>query len=162
MGTSKFNKNAKRIIIVIMIITAIIIARIIISNYYEKQKEELSKKCFYDSNIGFYHKEFSFYFPEELELQGAQILQIHNQDTIVIDYRILGHNIVINSPKNLKSEDIIKIILKDTVFTLRDFRNGPRFGGGSVFLGCFLEECVINNRKKICDDAGIFMFFSNL
>lgn len=162
MGTSKFNKNAKRIIIVIMLITAIIIARIIISNYYEKQKEKLSKKCLNDSNIGFYHKKFSFYFPEELELEGAEILQIHNQDTIVIDYRIQGHNIVINSPKNLKSEDIIKIILKDTVFTLRDFRNGPRFGGGSVFLGCFLEECVINNQKKKCADAGIFMFFSTL
>ena len=162
MAILRLNKNAKRIIIVIMLITAIIIARVIISNYYEKQKVELSKKCFNDSNIGFYHKEFSFYFPEELELQGAQILQIHNQDTIVIDYRILGHNIVINSPKNLKSEDIIKIILKDAVFTLRDFRNGPRFGGGRVFLGCFLQECVINNRKKICDDAGIFMFFSDL
>lgn len=159
MATLRLNKRAKRIIIVIMVITAIIIARIIISNYYEKQKEELSKKCFNDSNIGFYYEEFNFYFPEELELQGAQILQIHNKDTIVIDYRILDHNIVINSPKNLKSEDIIKIILKDTIFTLRDFRNGPIFGGGRVFLGCFLEECVINNRKKICDNAGIFMFF---
>jgi len=52
----------------------------------------------------------------------------------------------------------LKIIIRDsTFFTLRDFRNGARYGG-KKFLDCSFSNCLINNKRRTSENMGIFMY----
>lgn len=138
--------------------------------YVEKENEiEMNKNyqmCYNTTDIKFLYDDFYFDFTDRIkdsDFQGTQILHIHyhTKDTSFINYKIDVYRIIINSNGiDLKTQDTIKIITKDSIFTLRDFRNYSRYRG-KKFLECNFGSCIINNKKRICQDIGIFMY-SNL
>ena len=120
--------------------------------------------CYNMTDIKFLYDDFDFTDRiKDSDFQGTQILHIHHhtKNTSFINYKIDVDSIVINSNEiDLKTQDTIKIITKDSIFTLRDFRNYSKYGG-KKFLECNFGSCIINNKKRICQDIGIFMY-SNL
>ena len=128
----------------------------------EKEEKENHQKCYNDTHIKFLYDEFCFYFTDRMkndDFQGMKILHIHNRDTSYINYRIDEDTVIIDPREvDLRTQDTIKIIIRDsTFFTLRDFRNGARYGG-KKFLDCSFSNCLINNKRRINEDIGIFMF----
>ena len=128
----------------------------------EKEEKENHQKCYNDTHIKFLYDEFYFDFNNRIEnedFEGTKILHIHNRDTSYINYRIDVDTVIIDPREvDLRTQDTIKIIIRDsTFFTLRDFRNGARYGG-KKFLDCSFSNCLINNKRRINEDIGIFMF----
>ena len=111
--------------------------------------------CYNTTDIKFLYDDLYFDFTDRIkdsDFQGTQILHIHyhTKDTPFINYKIDVDRIIINSNEiDLKTQDTIKIITKDSIFTLRDFRNYSRYGG-KKFLECNFGSCIINNKKRIC------------
>lgn len=109
--------------------------------------------CYNTTDIKFLYDDFYFDFTDRIkdsDFQGTQILHIHHhtKNTSFINYKIDVDRIIINSNEiDLKTQDTIKIITKDSIFTLRDFRNYSRYGG-EKFLECNFGSCIINNKKK--------------
>ena len=159
-------KIIKKIIKIITILLFIYMVFFLFSLYVEseieKEENENHQKCYNDTHIKFLYDEFYFDFNNRIEnedFEGMKILHIHNRDTSYINYRIDEDTVIIDPREvDLRTQDTIKIIIRDsTFFTLRDFRNGARYGG-KKFLGCSFSNCLINNKRRTNEDIGIFMF----
>ena len=92
--------------------------------------------CYNMTDIKFLYDDFDFTDRiKDSDFQGTQILLIHyhTKDTSFINYKIDVDRIIINSNEiDLKTQDTIKNITKDSIFTLRDFRNYSRYGGKNL------------------------------
>lgn len=166
LKSDRIRKIIKKIIKIITILLFIYMVFFLFSLYVEseieKEENENHQKCYNDTHIKFLYDEFYFDFNNRIEnedFEGMKILHIHNRDTSYINYRIDVDRIIIDPREvDLRTQDTIKIIIRDsTFFTLRDFRNGARYGG-KKFLGCSFSNCLINNKRRTNEDIGIFMF----
>lgn len=155
-------KIIKKITILLFIYMVFFLFSLYVESEIEKEEKENYQKCYNDTHIKFLYDEFYFDFTDRMkndDFQGMKILHIHNRDTSYINYRIDVDRIIIDPREvDLRTQDTIKIIIRDsTFFTLRDFRNGARYGG-KRFLGCSFSNCLINNKRRTNNDIGIFMY----
>ena len=152
----------KIITILLFIYMVFFLFSLYVESEVEKEEKENCQIFYNDTHIKFLYDEFHFYFTDRIkneDFEGMKILHIHNTDTSYINYRVDVDRVIIDPREvDLRTQDTIKIIIRDsTFFTLRDFRNGARYGG-KKFLDCSFSNCLINNKRRTSENMGIFMY----